>query len=112
MLYSIKLLERFKIDQSNATNLPILVGTVLKKQDEYHDSFTNETEPLEPLEHQVYQQIVGSLIYLSNGTRIDLCYIVGQLARYMSNPLQLHLCYAKQVLCYLRGTTDYGITYA
>jgi hypothetical protein len=110
-LYSTKLLERFKIDQSNATNLPVPAGTVLKKQDEYHD-LTDDTEPLDALEHQVYQQIVGSLIYLSNGTRIDLCYAVGQLARHMSNPLQLHLRYAKQVLRYLKGTVNYGITYA
>jgi hypothetical protein len=67
--YSTKLLERFKMDQSNATNIPVPAGTVLKKQDEYHD-FTDDTEPLDPLEHQVYQQIVGSLIYLSNGTRV------------------------------------------
>jgi hypothetical protein len=38
------------MDQSNATNLPVPAGTVLKKQDEYHD-FTDDTEPLDPLEH-------------------------------------------------------------
>jgi hypothetical protein len=75
-LYSTKLLERFKIDQLNATNLPVPAGTVLKKQDKYHD-LTDDAKPLDSLEHQVYQQIVGSLIYLSNGTRIDLCYAVG-----------------------------------
>ena len=89
----------------------MLAGTILKKQDKYHNH-TNKTKPLNTLKHQVYQQIAGSLIYLSNGTRIDLCYAVGQLARHMANPLQLHLRHAKQVLRYLKGTSNYGITYA
>ena len=52
-LYNTKLLERFKIDQSNATNLLVPAGTVLKKQDKYHD-FIDNTKPLKSLKHQVY----------------------------------------------------------
>ena len=66
-LYSTKLLERFKLDRANPSKLPIPAGTVLKRIDESQDQ-GNASQPLEPTEIQVYQQIVGSLIYLSNGT--------------------------------------------
>ena len=103
-------MERFKLDRANPSKLPIPAGTVLKRSDESQDQ-GNASQPLEPTEIQVYQQIVGSLIYLSNGTRIDLCYATGQLARHIANPTIRYLQLAKQALRYLQGTTNYGITY-
>jgi hypothetical protein len=108
-IYAQRILERFNLHQANSTNLPIPAGTVLKRLDEYNTEV--ESHELEGKDIEVYRQIVGSLIYLSNGTRFDLGYAVGQLARHMANPLLLHLQHAKQVLRYLRGTLNYGITY-
>ena len=103
-LYATKLVERFKLDKSNPTKLPIPAGTVLKLRKEYgltDDSTDNATDDLQPLtdtEAHIYRQIVGSLIYLSNGSRLDLCYPVGQLARHMAQPLVLYLRLTKQTL--------------
>ena len=120
-LYATKLVERFKLDKSNPTVLPIPAGTVLKLRREYGltddptdgltDGLTDDLQPLIDTETHIYRQIVGSLIYLSNGTRLDLCYPVGQLARHMAQPLVLHLRLAKQTLRYLRGTSELGIYY-
>jgi hypothetical protein len=102
-LYITKLLERLRMDQANPTKLPIPAGTVLKDTGE---------EPLNPNDTTVYQQIVGSAIYLANNTRPDIAYAVGQLACYMSKPAQSHLQLAKMLLRYLKGTVGVGITYS
>ena len=53
---------------------------------------------------QLYQEIVGSLIYLSTCTRWDIAYSIMQLTRAMSNPKGEHMVTAKRVLRYFKGT--------
>ena len=60
---------------------------------------------------QLYQEIVGSLIYLSTCTRWDIAYSVMQLTRAMSNPKDEHMVAAKRVLRYL-GTPDLCVRYS
>ena len=47
---------------------------------------------------QLYQEIVGSFIYLSTCTRWDIAYAVMQLTRAMSNPKVEHMVVAKRIL--------------
>ena len=47
---------------------------------------------------QLYQEIVGSLIYLSTCIRWDSAYSVVRLTRAMSNPKDDHMVAAKRVL--------------
>jgi hypothetical protein len=101
-----KLLERTKMTNANSTSLPIPAGTVLKSVDEDDESL------LEGDEITVYRQIVGSVLYLSNNTRPDTSYAVGQLARFMSKPAAIHLQMCKQLLRYLAGMIEVGITYS
>jgi hypothetical protein len=88
-LYAKKLVERFKLDKANPITLPILAGTVLKLLKEYDptDDLADELQSLLEAESHIYRQIIGSLIYLSNGTRLDLYYPVGQLAWHIAQPL-------------------------
>ena len=58
-----------------------------------------------------YASLIGSLMYLAMVTRSDIAYAVFQLGSYMANPAMSHWTAAKQVLRYLSGTRDYGITY-
>ena len=59
----------------------------------------------------LYQQIVGSLIYLSNKTRPDIAYSVGILARRMSKPTEYFYGLSKRVMRYLSGTRELKLTY-
>jgi hypothetical protein len=92
------------MDRANPSNLPIPAGIVLKS--------TDGDILLVGDDIYLYRQIVGSTIYLSNNTRPDIAYAVGQLARFMSVPAVTHLQIAKQLLRYLAGTIDVGITYS
>ena len=58
-----------------------------------------------------YNSITGSLLYLAQCTRYDLCYAVNQLTRTCSKPAEIHMTAAKHALRYLRGTTDLPIVY-
>ena len=78
------------MDRANPSNLPIPAGTVLKS--------TNDDILLEGDDIYLYRQIVRSTIYLSNNTRPDIAYAVGQLARFMSVPIITYLQMVKQLL--------------
>ena len=58
-----------------------------------------------------YNELVGSLLYLSVCTRPDIAQAVGALTRYMANPSMEHWTAAKAVLRYIVGTLDQGITF-
>ncbi|GKC01926.1 uncharacterized mitochondrial protein-like protein [Tanacetum coccineum] len=57
-----------------------------------------------------YRKIEGCLRYLLH-TRLDLTYSVDVVSRYMQSPKESHACAIKQILCYLKGTTSFGIKY-
>jgi hypothetical protein len=59
-----------------------------------------------------YLAAVGALMYLATSTCPDIAYTVGCLARFNSNPGIVHWHAVKHLLCYLKGTADYSITYA
>ena len=65
----------------------------------------------EPYELDIYRSVIGSLIYLSTWTRIDIAYAVSALAAHMANPSRDHHVALKHLLHYLHGTRDKGITY-
>jgi hypothetical protein len=88
----------------NPASLPILSRTVIKIIDEDILFIRNNI--------MVYQQIIGSTIYLLNYTRSDIAYIVGQLARFMLKPAISYLKLYKQLLRYLKGIIKVGITYS
>jgi hypothetical protein len=90
------------MDKVNSVKLPIHTGTVLKDTEE---------EPLNSNDTIIYQQIVGSIIYLANNIRPNIAYAIGQLICYISKLVQSHLKLAKILLRYLKGTIGVGITY-
>nr|GEZ32417.1 ribonuclease H-like domain, reverse transcriptase, RNA-dependent DNA polymerase [Tanacetum cinerariifolium] len=57
-----------------------------------------------------YQSLIGCLRYLLH-IRPDLSYSVGLLSRFMQEPREQHMKAIRQVLRYVKGTKDYGITY-
>ena len=59
-----------------------------------------------------YASVVGSLMYAMLCTRPDICYAVGVVSRYQSNPGPAHWIAVKHILKYLRRTKDYMLVYS
>ena len=58
-----------------------------------------------------YASAVGSLMYAMMCTRPDICYVVGLVSQFQSNPSQKHWMAVKRILRYLKGTSDYMLCY-
>ena len=58
-----------------------------------------------------YSSAIGSLMYAMMCTRPDICYAVGLVSRYQSNPGKKHWMAVKRILRYLKGTMDYSLCY-
>jgi len=85
-------------------NIPLDPGTA-------NEFYLENTELLAPDNVKKYQQILGSLIYLSTMTRPDLTFATSLLSRFLAKPRHVHMLGAKHVLRYLKGTTDFLISY-
>jgi hypothetical protein len=89
--------KRFKIESCKPSKLPMDSECQLSKK--------MGTQPVDP---QFYCSLVGSLIYITN-TRLDICFVVSSVSRFMDAPEQAHLQLAKQILQYLKGTVDFAL---
>jgi hypothetical protein len=95
------ILEKFRMNDSKPTLTPFPF--------KWENDLSDANEPFENI--QLFQQIVGSLIYLSNKTRPDISCSVGMLARKMSNPTKHDYNLSKRVMRYLNGTKELKLTY-
>ena len=68
-------------------------------------------EEVNEMKNVPYASAVGSLMYAMMCTRPDICYAVGLVSRYQSNPGQAHWKAVKRILRYLKGTANYTICY-
>ena len=59
-----------------------------------------------------YASAVGSLMYAMLFTRPNICYAVGIVSHYQSNPGMGHWIAVKHILKYLRRTRDYMPMYS
>ncbi|KAJ8719262.1 hypothetical protein PYW07_016818 [Mythimna separata] len=58
-----------------------------------------------------YQQLIGSLMYLSVLTRPDITFAVSYLSQFNNCHTDEHWAYAKRILKYLKKTINFGIKY-
>jgi transposase InsO family protein len=95
-------LKRFKMDESKPVSTPMdRDASTLHQQSEHDQAFPKD----------IYLRAIGSLMYLALGTRPDLSYAVGFLARFSSEPRESHWAAVKRILRYVRGTTNLGLVY-
>ena len=59
-----------------------------------------------------YRELIGSLLWVSNGTRPDVTYPVNTLTKFTSNPALIHWRAALRILGFLNTTKNYCIRYA
>jgi len=95
------LLERYDMQDSNPTRIPLSQGAKLTKA-VISDTLTDSSE---------YQSIVGSQMYAMLATRPDLAHSIQQISQHNQKPTISHLKAARQGLRYLNGTRETGITY-
>jgi len=59
-----------------------------------------------------YQEAVGCLLYLVQGTRPDIAFAVGNVSRFNSNHGHAHWTAVKRIFRYLKGTINYSILFS
>ncbi|XP_073525497.1 uncharacterized protein [Phyllobates terribilis] len=85
----------------NSKTLHTHVSTGTKLDTDLNGPKTNET---------LYRGMVGSLMYLI-ASRRDIFFAVSLCARFQSDPRESHVAIIKQILCYLKGTTNLCLWY-
>ncbi|GAA0186911.1 transmembrane signal receptor [Lithospermum erythrorhizon] len=97
--YTVELLEKFNMKNSNPVSTPCVTGLKLSKNGE--GKLVDQT---------LFRSLAGNLMYLT-ATRPDIMYAVSLISRFMEKPYSSHWEAAKRILRYINGTIDYGIFY-
>ena len=69
------------------------------------------TEEQQEMSRTPYLEAIGSLLHLSNLTRCDIAFAVGQASRYSNNPGKAHWRAVKRIIAYLKQTIHFGIAF-
>ncbi|NBX98326.1 hypothetical protein EBQ81_05715, partial [bacterium] len=104
--YLAKVAERFFLEEAKPVAVPMATGAVLNKG----MSPTTEDEA-EHMGKVPYASAVGSIMYASLGTRVDVAYALSQVSRFSSNPGVGHWEAVKRVIRYLNGTKEWSLTF-
>ena len=95
--YAQKVIERFGLASARGQPTPMDPAIELMGSD------ISTSEP--------YREAIGSLMYLMVGTRPDLAYCIGTLAKYVERPTELHWAAVKRVMRYVLHTKELGLVY-
>jgi hypothetical protein len=106
--YTKKILKHFYMEKAHPLSTPMVVRSLDVEKDHFRPREDDE-EILGP--EVPYLSVISALVYLANCTRPDIAFSVNLLARYSSAPTRRHWNGVKNVLRYLRGTTDIGLFY-
>jgi hypothetical protein len=109
--YVKKVLERFSMENAKPVSTPLA--------NHFHLSTSQcpkTVEETEDMSKVPYASAVGCLMYAMVCTRPDLAHAVSTVSKYMAskymaNPGKQHWNAVKWIFRYLKGTTDYGITF-
>ncbi|KAJ3540522.1 hypothetical protein NM688_g6215 [Phlebia brevispora] len=67
--------------------------------------------PVDPAHRSKYQMVIGSLLYLMLGTRLDISFAVTKLAQHSANLSDEHLQKVLYICRYLKGTREYQLVF-
>jgi len=94
------ILKHKGMDRANPVSMPLDFNSPLEPNPDGNEGSRSNS----------YTQLLGELQFLTNATHLDISYAVSRLASYTANPSMQHMGMLKRVLCYLKGTKEYGIT--
>jgi transposase InsO family protein len=107
--YMDKMLKEYGFsDEVRTVSTPFQYGDVSQIE---KDCPEEELKLLTPAEQMEYRSKIGSLLYAANITRVDLQYIIGTLARYLTSPLVRHMKAVNRVLRYVCSTKQYKLRF-
>ena len=98
--YARSILKNFFMEDCEACPTPMEEGT---------NGTLLKTEGVD--ERYPYRNLIGSLMYLYQGTRPDLSFAINTLSRFNTSYKQEHWRAAKRVLRYLKGTMKYKLRF-
>ena len=99
--YTEKVLHRFDMHNSKPVSSPINPNVKLSACE----------NPDDVCDQKLYRAVVGSLLYLQTKTRPDIAFVVSIAARFCASPTKEHWTAVKRILCYLKGTQQFGLVY-
>ena len=105
--YIDKVLARFSMQNSKKGQLPTRHGIVFSKE-----QCPTTPQEEEDMRRVPYSSVVGSLNYSMLCTRPDICYAIGIVSHYQSNPGLVHWIAVKHILKYLRRMRNYMLIYS
>jgi hypothetical protein len=70
-----------------------------------------DSEEASLMRNMPYRELIGSLLWVANGTRLDISFAVGSLAKYTSNPGRVHWEALLRILGYLSQSLNHCIRY-
>ena len=79
--YIKRMLERYHMQDSKPMDIPVDKSLSLSR-----DICPKTSEEKDKMSRVPYASAVGSLIYAMMCTRLDICYAIGLVGRYQSNP--------------------------
>ncbi|KAH9727197.1 hypothetical protein KPL70_008566 [Citrus sinensis] len=106
-VYIDKILARFSMENFKTGLLPFRHGITFSK-----DQSPKTSEEIERMRRVPYAKAVGSLMYAMLCTRPDICFTVGMVSRYLSNPGPEHWTAVKHIMKYLKRTKNYILVYS
>ncbi|KAH9751653.1 hypothetical protein KPL71_014378 [Citrus sinensis] len=101
-VYIDKILARFSMENFKTGLLPFRHEITLSE-----DQSPKTSEKIERMRRVPYAKAVGSLMYAMLCTRPDICFVVGMVGRYQSNPGPEHWTAVKDIIKYLKRTKNY-----
>ena len=95
-------LHEFGLKDCRTLRAPIPANTYLTP------ATPEELAGITPALTELYQRLVGSLMYLSTQTRPDIAFSAAHLGKFMHAPCNRHIEAARNVFRYLAGTSKFG----
>jgi len=104
--YTEDILSKYLDKEITWTDTPAVTKPVLSKLQGPVDESERNT-----MQNIPYREVIGSLLWLSLGTRPDITFAVSQVAKFSANPGPDHWTAVIRILRYLHGTRTLGLTY-
>jgi len=102
-----ELLNKFDMNDCNPVSTPADPNQKLTK-----DMAPKTADEQNEMSVVPYQEAVGGLLYIAQGTRPDIAYAVNSVSKFSNNPGKAHWAAVKRIMRYLKGTIAAKLEYS